>query len=42
MAPGHFQFVREMADRFMTLTRHGGEPMPIDCIQRLKAYGMKT
>ena len=26
---------REMADRFMTLTRYGGEMMPTDYIQRL-------
>jgi len=41
MAPSHFHFVRDMANRFMTLTSYGGEPTPIDAIQRLKAYGMK-
>ena len=40
-APSHFHFVREMANRFMTLTSYGGEPTPMDSIQRLKAYGMK-
>jgi superfamily II DNA helicase RecQ len=40
-APGHFHFVREMANQFMTLTSYDGEPTPMDSIQRLKAYGMK-
>src|SRR5690242_2746291 len=40
-APSHFHFVREMANRFMTLTSYNGEPTPMDSIQRLKAYGMK-
>lgn len=41
MASSHYHFVKEMANRFMTLTSYGGEPTPIDAIQRLKAYGMK-
>lgn len=41
MAPSHFYFVKNMANRFMTLTNYSGEPTPIDAIQRLKAYGMK-
>ena len=40
-APSHFHFVREMVSRFMTLTVFGGDPTPVDSIQRLKAYGMK-
>jgi len=41
MAPGHFDFVEEMANRFMTLVSYGGRPCPVDWLQRLKAYGMK-
>lgn len=41
MAPGHFDFVQEMANRFITLVRYGGQPCPVDWLQRLKAYGMK-
>lgn len=41
IAHSHYYFVCEMANRFMTLTSYGGEPTPIDAIQRLKAYGMK-
>ena len=41
IAPGHFQFVQEMANRFMTLVSYGGLPCPMDSLQRLKAYGMK-
>jgi len=40
-AQSHFHRVKMMANRFMTLTGYGGEPTPIDSIQRLKAYGMK-
>jgi superfamily II DNA helicase RecQ len=40
-ARSHFYHVKKMANRFMTLTGYGGEPTPIDSIQRLKAYGMK-
>ncbi|KAF2008293.1 hypothetical protein BU24DRAFT_323083, partial [Aaosphaeria arxii CBS 175.79] len=29
-----------MVNRFMTLTQYGGEPTPMDAIQRLKAFGM--
>lgn len=41
MACSHDYYVREMANRFITLTSYGGEPTPVDAIQRLKAYGMK-
>ena len=41
MAKSHFDLVKDMANRFMTLTQYGGHPTPIDAIQRLKAYGMK-
>ena len=41
MALGHFNFVEEMANQFMTLVSYGGRPCPVDWLQRLKAYGMK-
>jgi hypothetical protein len=41
-APGHFELVKEMADGFMTLTRYGGKPTPIDWLLRLRTYGIKV
>jgi hypothetical protein len=41
MAPAHFDLVKEMAERFMTLTRFGGRPSPMDWMLRLRTYGMK-
>lgn len=40
-APCHFELVQGMADRFMTLTRYGGKPSPMDWLLRLRTYGMK-
>jgi len=41
MAPSHFDFVQEMAQRFMTLTEYDGKPTPMDTILRLRAFGFK-
>lgn len=41
MAPGHYDFVRDMANRFMTLEQYGGCPTLIDAILRLRAFGFK-
>lgn len=41
MAPGHFDFVQEMAKRFMTLTDYDGKPTPMDAIFQLKAIGIQ-
>ena len=40
-APSHFELVKKMANRFMTLTSHGGNPSPMDWMLRLRTYGMK-
>lgn len=36
----HFELVKRMANRFMTLTQYDGKATPMDSILRLKAYGM--
>jgi hypothetical protein len=41
MALCHFDFVQEMAKRFMTLTDYDGKPTPMDAILQLKAFGFK-
>jgi hypothetical protein len=41
MAPCHFDFVQEMAKRFMTLTDYDGKPTLMDAILQLKAVGFK-
>jgi superfamily II DNA helicase RecQ len=41
MAPSHFEYVQEMANRFMTLTEYNGKPTPVDAILRLRAFGFK-
>jgi hypothetical protein len=41
MAPSHFRYVQEMANRFMTLTEYSGKPTPMDAILRLRAFGFK-
>jgi superfamily II DNA helicase RecQ len=41
MAPPHFEFVQDMAKRFMTLTEYNGKPTPMDSILRLRAFGFK-
>jgi hypothetical protein len=41
MAPCHFDFVQEIAKRFMTLTDYNSKPTPIDAILQLKAFGFK-
>ncbi|KAF2818024.1 uncharacterized protein BDZ99DRAFT_373573, partial [Mytilinidion resinicola] len=41
IAPAHFKFVQEMADRFIILVRYSGIPHPVDWLQRLKAYRIK-
>lgn len=40
-APSVFKGVQPMVDRFMTLTKYGGQPMPLDRIFHQKTYGMK-
>jgi len=40
-APTHFELVCSIVHKFMTLTRYGGQPSPMDWILRLKTYGMK-
>ena len=40
-APSYFDLVKEMANRFMTLTSYGGNPSPMDWLLRLRTYGMK-
>ena len=41
MASGHYTFVQEMSQRFMTLSQYGGKPTPMDAILRLRAFGFK-
>jgi hypothetical protein len=41
IAPSHFDFVQEIAKRFMTLTDYNGKPTPMDAILQLKAFGFK-
>jgi hypothetical protein len=41
MAPSYFEYVQEMANRFMTLTEYNGKPTPIDAILRLRAFRFK-
>ena len=41
LAEFHFDIVKDMAHRFMTLVIYGGSPNPMDWLLRLKAYGMK-
>ena len=41
LAESHFDLVKNMAHRFMTLVMYGGSPTPMDWLLRLKAYGMK-
>jgi superfamily II DNA helicase RecQ len=41
MATPHLEFVRDMANRFMTLIEYNGKPTPMDSILRLRAFGFK-
>ncbi|KAL2015345.1 hypothetical protein VTK56DRAFT_5777 [Thermocarpiscus australiensis] len=38
-ARSHFDRVREMAQRFMTIVAYDGRPSPMDSVLRLRAYG---
>ncbi|KAK4893308.1 hypothetical protein LTR49_028509 [Elasticomyces elasticus] len=40
-APSVLEGVQPAVDRFMTLTRYGAQPMPLDRIFHQKTYGMK-
>ncbi len=40
-APGHFDLVQDMADRFIGLTSHGCRLSPMDWVLRLRTYGQK-
>jgi hypothetical protein len=41
MAPSYFEYVQEMANRFMTLTEYNGKLTPMDAILRLRAFRFK-
>ncbi|KAH5543855.1 hypothetical protein HBI26_254840 [Parastagonospora nodorum] len=41
LAPGHYEFVKDMLSRFMTLEQYGGKLTLIDAILRLRAFGFK-
>jgi hypothetical protein len=40
-APSIFEEVKEMVQRFMTLTVFDGVPSPMDRILHMRTYGMK-
>ncbi|KAH5708161.1 hypothetical protein HBI18_241080 [Parastagonospora nodorum] len=42
LAPGHYEFVKDMSNRFMTLEPYGGKPTPMDAILRLRTFGFKN
>ena len=40
-APSHFEVIRQMVHKFMTLTEFGGIPSPMDRMLHMRTYGMK-
>jgi hypothetical protein len=41
MALSYFEYVQEIANQFITLTKYNSKLTPIDAILRLRAFGFK-
>ncbi|KAH5553424.1 hypothetical protein HBI26_237430 [Parastagonospora nodorum] len=42
LAPGYYEFVKDISSRFITLEQYSGKPTPIDAILQLRAFSFKV